>query len=281
MADILAKAQFNRNVRKGLHVVTQNNNEVSKKVKKSNQLPWTDIRPPQYIASQLAPYTIANPLIGVVGKGSHSIIFRTANPEIVAKVEYQEGPGKLALLAREQGWMRQFLYDNHLAHSLDVLWNVPIQDDLERPPHIVYEPGCVYNVVYMPYYPLSIHDLVRLSSPVIVATQLREAISQLHKHGLVHRDIHPENIRGMANGCLVLIDFGLTMKVDNKPASKKKLPPVGTDGFISESVLAGNPYTFRDDYVSASKVIHSLIKPQTFMDEPCPMDIQQFMGLLS
>jgi hypothetical protein len=270
-AKILAMAEFHRNVRSGMHPGGQKNGNVTQKPKKSDQLPWTDVRPPQYIAGQLEPYTRANPLIGVVGKGSHSIIFKTANPEIVAKVEYQEGPGKLALLAREQGWMRQFLYDNHLAHSLDVLWNVSIKD----------EPGCVYNVVYMPYYPLSIHDLVRFSSPVMVATQLKEAIAQLHKHDLVHRDIHPNNIRGMANGCLVLIDFGLTMKVDNKPVSKKKLPPVGTDGFISESVLAGNPYTFRDDYVSASKVIHSLIKPQTFMDEPCPMDIQQFMGLLS
>ena len=43
--------------------------------------------------------------------------------------------------------------------------------------------------------------------------QLAEALSALHKAGLVHRDVKPSNVRVSGEGRVVLLDFGLVIDV--------------------------------------------------------------------
>lgn len=215
-------------------------------------------------------YGVMPQLTTLYAKGGHASIYCTLNPSLVAKVELQKGPGQLALLRKEQEFMRDFKNVNGLAYSCDVYWNIP------HP----YLKDHVYNVMYMPFYPYRLEEMK--CSLVEVAMQLKEALQRLHDKGLVHRDVNPGNIRGMNLGRLVLIDFGLCVVqgrlVAPKPNSKSYVA-VGTPPFISESVLHGNVYTKRDDMVSACKVIHYLYDPVHWATKECPKDIMSlFLG---
>ena len=45
-------------------------------------------------------------------------------------------------------------------------------------------------------------------STLRIARGLAEALAEVHKHGLVHRDIKPDNILVDAAGLPTIIDFG-------------------------------------------------------------------------
>lgn len=82
-----------------------------------------------------------------------------------------------------------------------------------------------------------------------MANELLDGLAFLHKQGLVHRDIKPDNILWI-DGKATLADIGLTSPTDNTSLA-------GTPGFISDSLLRGKKSaTPDDDLYALGKVIY-------------------------
>ena len=77
---------------------------------------------------------------------------------------------------------------------------------------------------------------------------LLSGLEELHKRGLVHRDIKPDNILWV-NGRATLADVGL---IANDGANSL----AGTLGFLSPRVLEGKPAESCDDFYALGKVIY-------------------------
>lgn len=65
--------------------------------------------------------------------------------------------------------------------------------------------------------------------------KIAEAVAYAHSQGVIHLDIQPENIICDLHGEVQLIDWGVSMKIENLPQTEKESEPlsVGTPGFMS------------------------------------------------
>ncbi|PSR90568.1 hypothetical protein PHLCEN_2v4861 [Hermanssonia centrifuga] len=117
------------------------------------------------------------------------------------------------------------------------------------------------------------------------AAELLIALQSLHKLGIIHRDIKPDNVLLTADGHLVLADFGLATSI--APAGQPYVPAAagnlfltdvaGTLDYMSPEMWKGEPYTFSTDVWSFAVVIFLMVLGHTpftasFDEDPIVME---------
>jgi serine/threonine protein phosphatase PrpC len=80
---------------------------------------------------------------------------------------------------------------------------------------------------------------------IAIATRLAKAVAALHRAGVIHRDIKPDNVILLPNGGLKLIDLGVARlpNIDDFPASA--IP--GTPSYMAPELIAGQPGDEKSD----------------------------------
>src|SRR6185437_2406347 len=104
---------------------------------------------------------------------------------------------------------------------------------------------------------ISLHKKLSLQECLELGMALSQALAELHKRGLVHRDVKPSNII-FVNGVPKLADIGLVAGVDETRSY------VGTEGFIPPE----GPGTPQADVFSLGKVLYEASTGKDRQDFP-------------
>ncbi|MET8164566.1 bifunctional serine/threonine-protein kinase/ABC transporter substrate-binding protein [Streptomyces sp. NPDC005329] len=170
-------------------------------------------------------------LLGRLGAGGMGVVYlaRTPNGALVAlKV-------LLAEYAEEPGFKERFRREVEVARQVHSPWAVPLVDadaDAEAPwLATAYVPGPSLGEAVTAYGPLA-EPGVRL-----LGARLAEALGEVHRAGLVHRDLKPGNVL-IAHDGPRLIDFGIARAPEDTALTATGMV-VGTPGYLSPEQATG------------------------------------------
>jgi serine/threonine protein phosphatase PrpC len=137
--------------------------------------------------------------------------------------------------------------DDHRAAFVREAWagarvhNPSVGRVLELPPG---RQTCLYNV--MPLYQGELLETRLSRSPALgleegrnIAVRLARAVAALHRAGIIHRDIKPDNVILEGGGALKLIDLGAVRVPGLEHTPPNEIP--GTQAYIAPEMFAGEP----------------------------------------
>jgi serine/threonine protein kinase len=97
-----------------------------------------------------------------------------------------------------------------------------------------------------------------------IATDVAEAVAELHAHNIVHRDVKPNNVLSM-NGKWKLADFGIAKNL-SRLITQVTFQQAGTPGYAPKEQFDGVEAHASADIYSLGKVIVYLLSGQTDPD---------------
>src|SRR5512140_626125 len=91
----------------------------------------------------------------------------------------------------------------------------------------------------------------------MVVLQVCRALAHAHAHGILHRDVKPENIMIRTDGVVKLMDFGISHMVDLERLTVTG-QLLGSPAYMAPEHVEGRPLDFRTDVFAAGIVLYQL-----------------------
>ncbi len=121
--------------------------------------------------------------------------------------------------------------------------------------------SCLYGV--LPFYDgetlegrLLRRPRISLAAGLAIAIKLTKALAALHRAGIVHRDVKPENILLEPDGGLKVIDLGVARLRQFEEADSLEVP--GTRSYMAPELFAGTPADEASDIFALGVTVYRM-----------------------
>ncbi|MFA6829927.1 MAG: protein kinase [Bacilli bacterium] len=102
--------------------------------------------------------------------------------------------------------------------------------------------------------------------------QLCSAVMYAHQHGVIHRDIKPQNIFLTKDGTIKLGDFGIATFQNSTHVTRSEVV-IGSVHYMAPEITQGNPASERSDIYSMGITFFELITGRVPFDSDSPVTI--------
>ncbi len=117
-----------------------------------------------------------------------------------------------------------------------------------------YVPGRSLNEVLAAEKPFS------SGRAISIASQLAEALSCLQQHGVIHRDVKPDNVRVLPSGEVKLLDFGIALIESARRLTWAGLShAVGTPDYMAPEQIRGRRGDARTDVYALGTLLYEML----------------------
>jgi serine/threonine-protein kinase len=174
----------------------------------------------------------------------------------VPHLEYESDPNFFSRFQREEK------IGLELKHPF-VLRFIPVEH--KSRPYIVteYLKGCTLEHLLKAMRPLPEKDALKIASLVC------EALQHLHDHGVVHRDLKPQNIMICCYGTIRIMDFGIARDVVSRRITRiGNSTSMGTPDYMAPEQVRGKHADKRTDIYNLGAVLYEMLTGAVpFQDE--------------
>jgi serine/threonine protein kinase len=225
-------------------------------------------------------------VVGVLGVGGHGVVYTAEHVQLGYRVALKVMERRAGLdPARRARFRREALVGAALRHR-NVVGILEAGDLEDGSPYLVME-----YVEGIELAKVISHDCLSAAAVVDLGTQLLAAITALAAHGIVHRDIKPQNImlhRAVDDSVQVkLLDFGICKALHERDAMLTQDGFVlGTPHYMSPEQIRGEPLDVRSDLFAVGTVLYEAITgvspaegssseavlTKVLLDPPAPID---------
>jgi serine/threonine protein kinase/transcriptional regulator with XRE-family HTH domain len=205
-------------------------------------------------------------LLGFLGEGAAGEVHLAVplKPKPFAKTDQLVAikiykPEILARHAQMERIQQEFKVGFQLSHPhLVRIFEYSPYSDLNRPFLVMeYVDGVTLDSWIPLFQPIPSRAIVR------ILLQVLSAVQELHKNGLIHRDIKPPNLMLTRAFDVMLMDFGVVQVTKHHLSKDSRLTPpnqfLGTIRNSSPEMLQGYDYDTKTDAYSVGTVLYSLL----------------------
>ncbi len=133
-----------------------------------------------------------------------------------------------------------------------------------------------------------LHQPLELGTALAIAEQAAEGLAEAHAHGVVHRDLKPQNMMITPRGQLKILDFGLSRQMRSSDSVDFEAPTatllstpghiVGTMPYMSPEQLQGEPLDGRSDIFSLGVTFYEMLAGKhPFQDQSAAVTLSRIM----
>ena len=199
----------------------------------------------------LGPYRIINQ----IGKGGMATVYKAYQPSVDRYVAVKVLPSQLA---ESKEFAARFQQEARIIAKLEHPHILPVFDYGESN-------GVAYFV--MRYLEAgTLKDRMEAGRPLPTQeidrlfTQLADALSYAHGHGVIHRDLKPANALIDSQGNVFLTDFGIAKLLESaSPRLTQTDAIMGTPAYISPEQAQGQPVDQRSDIYSLGIILYEMV----------------------
>ena len=192
-----------------------------------------------------------------LGAGGFGAVFRAYQPVVGREVAVKI---ILPQYANQPDFVRRFEAEAQLVARLEHIHIVPLYDYWR-------DPGGAYLVMRwlqggslrakVRNGPLPLFEIARLLD------QIASALASAHRHGVIHRDLKPDNILLDDDGNAYLADFGIAKELGKKADTEDGEGISGSPAYLSPEQITGDMPTPQTDIYSLGVTLYELLIGET------------------
>ncbi len=194
-------------------------------------------------------------ILETISRSGMATIFRATDlntkENVAVKVPLMEFESDAGFYARFQ---REEEIGNLLNHPY-ILKFIPVEEEHRSRPYIVteYLHGYTLSHLLNSVRPMPEKDAIKIASYVC------EALEYMHKHGVIHRDLKPQNIMICYDGTIRIMDFGIARAAEGRRITFAGFTPaVGTPDYMAPEQVKGKRGDARTDIYSLGAMLYEM-----------------------
>jgi serine/threonine protein kinase len=192
-----------------------------------------------------------------LGRGGMATVFLAHDAELHRQVAVKVLADDLS---GDEAFRNRFLRESRLAARLSHPNVVQVFDagEVAGQPYIVMEYVRGETVADL----LSRRRKVSPAEAVALVADACDGLQHAHEHGLVHRDVKPQNLLVRDDGCVKVADLGIARTADSTRLTQHGTI-LGTAAYLSPEQAAGEEVTGAADLYSLGAVLYELLTGRT------------------
>jgi len=208
-------------------------------------------------------------IINQIGQGGMATVYKAYQPSMDRHVAIKVLPSQLA---ESKEFVKRFQQEARIIARLEHPHILPVFDYGESD-------GVAYFVMrYLEAGTLKDRMVARRPLPLNeidrIFTQLTDALSYAHSHGVVHRDLKPANALVDSQGNLFLTDFGIAKLLESaSPRLTQTDAIMGTPAYISPEQAQARTVDQRSDIYSLGIILYEMVTGQVPFEAETPLAI--------